>query len=149
MSYEIRGRVAVITLDNPPVNGMSHAVRTLMMEGLDRALADPAVDAIVLTGAGKMFSGGADVREFGLPKMVAEPTLRTVIAAFEASPKPTIAALHGTGMGGGLELPLGCHFRIAQKGTQIALPEVKLGLLPGAGGTQRLPRAVGLETALN
>ncbi|HUQ29302.1 MAG TPA: 3-hydroxyacyl-CoA dehydrogenase NAD-binding domain-containing protein [Usitatibacter sp.] len=147
--YEVRGAVALITLDNPPVNGMSHAVRTAMLEGLDRALADAKVTAIVLTGAGKQFSGGADIREFNTPKMLAEPTLRTLITAFESSPKPIIAALHGTAMGGGLELPLGCHFRVATKGAQIALPEVKLGLLPGAGGTQRLPRAVGLEPALN
>ncbi len=149
MSYETRGKVAVITLDNPPVNGMSQAVRTATLEGLQRALDDPAVEAIVLAGAGRMFSGGADVREFNTPRMLAEPTLRTLITAFESSAKPTIAAMHGTAMGGGLELPLGCHFRIAQKGTQVALPEVKLGLLPGAGGTQRLPRAIGLEPALN
>ncbi len=147
--YEVRGKVALITLDNPPVNGMSHAVRSAMLEGLDSALADANVAAIVLAGAGKQFSGGADIREFNTPKMLAEPTLRTLITAFESSPKPVIAALHGTAMGGGLELPLGCHFRVAAKGAQIALPEVKLGLLPGAGGTQRLPRAVGLETALN
>ena len=149
MSYETRGKVAVITLDNPPVNGMSQAVRTATLEGLQRALDDPAVEAIVLAGAGRMFSGGADVREFNTPRMLAEPTLRSLITAFESSAKPTIAAMHGTAMGGGLELPLGCHFRIAQKGTQVALPEVKLGLLPGAGGTQRLPRAIGLEPALN
>ena len=147
--YETRGRVALITLDNPPVNGMSHPVRSAVLQGLDRALADPAVDAIVLAGAGKTFSGGADIREFNTPRMLAEPTLRTLITAFEASPKPVVAALQGVAMGGGLELPLGCHFRVAARGTQIGLPEVKLGLLPGAGGTQRLPRAVGLETALN
>jgi 3-hydroxyacyl-CoA dehydrogenase len=147
--YEVRGTVALITLDNPPVNGMSHPVRSAMLEGLDRALADPKVEAIVLAGAGKQFSGGADIREFNTPKMLAEPSLRTLIAAFEASPKPVIAALHTTAMGGGLELPLGCHFRVAAPKTQIGLPEVKIGLLPGAGGTQRLPRAVGLELALN
>jgi len=147
--YEVRGKVALITLDNPPVNGMSHPVRAAMLEGLDRALADPKVEAIVLTGAGKQFSGGADIREFNTPKMLAEPSLRTLIAAFESSAKPVIAALHGTAFGGGLELPLGCHFRVAAPKTQIALPEVKIGLLPGAGGTQRLPRAVGLELALN
>ncbi|HEX4780409.1 MAG TPA: enoyl-CoA hydratase-related protein, partial [Usitatibacter sp.] len=147
--YETRGEVAVITLDNPPVNGMSHAVRIAMLAGLDRALADPGVKAIVLTGAGKQFSGGADIREFNTPKMLAEPTLRSLITAFESSPKPVVAALHGNAMGGGLELPLGCHFRVAAPGAQVALPEVKLGLLPGAGGTQRLPRAVGLEIALN
>ena len=147
--YEVRGKVALITLDNPPVNGMSHPVRAAMLEGLGRALADPKVEAIVLMGAGKQFSGGADIREFNTPKMLAEPSLRTLIAAFEASPKPVVAALHGTAMGGGLELPLACHFRVAAPRTQIGLPEVKIGLLPGAGGTQRLPRAVGLELALN
>src|SRR5438309_871235 len=91
--YDVRGGVAVVTLDNPPVNGMSHAVRLAMLAGLDRAIADPAVHAIVLAGAGKQFSGGADIREFNTPKMLAEPTLRTLIAAFEASPKPVIAAL--------------------------------------------------------
>ncbi|HSS28039.1 MAG TPA: 3-hydroxyacyl-CoA dehydrogenase NAD-binding domain-containing protein [Usitatibacter sp.] len=147
--YETRGEVALITLDNPPVNGMSQPVRTAMLAGLDRALADPNVKAIVLMGAGKQFSGGADIREFNTPKMLAEPTLRSLITAFESSPKPVVAALHGTAFGGGLELPLGCNYRVAAPGAQIALPEVKLGLLPGAGGTQRLPRAVGLETALN
>ena len=147
--YETRGEVALITLDNPPVNGMSHAVRLAALEGLDRALADANVKAIVLTGAGKAFSGGADIREFNTPKMLAEPTLRTLITAFEQSPKPVVAAMHTVAMGGGLELPLGCHFRVAAPGTQVALPEVKLGLLPGAGGTQRLPRAIGLEAALN
>jgi len=147
--YETRGEVALITLDNPPVNGMSYAVRSAALEGLDRALADANVKAIVLTGAGKAFSGGADIKEFNTPAMLAEPTLRTLISAFEQSPKPVIAAMHTVAMGGGLELPLGCHFRVAAPGTQVALPEVKLGLLPGAGGTQRLPRAIGLEAALN
>ncbi|MFZ3322631.1 MAG: 3-hydroxyacyl-CoA dehydrogenase NAD-binding domain-containing protein [Usitatibacter sp.] len=147
--YETRGEVALMTLDNPPVNGMSYSVRSAALEGLDRALADDKVKAIVLTGAGKAFSGGADIREFNTPAMLAEPTLRTLITAFEQSPKPVIAAMHTVAMGGGLELPLGCHFRVAAPGTQVALPEVKLGLLPGAGGTQRLPRAIGLEAALN
>ncbi|HEX3062974.1 MAG TPA: 3-hydroxyacyl-CoA dehydrogenase NAD-binding domain-containing protein, partial [Usitatibacter sp.] len=147
--YETRGEVALIVLDNPPVNGMSQGVRSAMLAGLDRALADPKVKAIVLMGAGKQFSGGADIREFNTPKMLAEPTLRSLIAAFESSPKPVVAALHGVAMGGGLELPLACHFRVAAPKTQIGLPEVKIGLLPGAGGTQRLPRAVGLELALN
>ncbi len=147
--YETRGEVALITLDNPPVNGMSYAVRSAALAGLDRALADDKVKAIVLTGAGKAFSGGADIREFNTPAMAAEPSLRTLITAFEQSPKPVIAAMHTVAMGGGLELPLGCHFRVAAPGTQVALPEVKIGLLPGAGGTQRLPRAIGLEPALN
>jgi len=147
--YQARGAVAVITLDNPPVNGLGHALRRGLVDGLDRAAADPAVQAIVLVGAGKGFSGGADIKEFGTPKMTAEPSLHTVIRVVEASPKPVVAALHGVAMGGGLELALACHYRVAARGAQVALPEVKLGLLPGAGGTQRLPRAVGLETALN
>jgi len=147
--YQARGAVALITLDNPPVNGLGHALRRGLVDGLDRAAADPAVQAVVLVGAGKGFSGGADIKEFGTPKMTAEPSLHTVIRVVEASPKPVVAALHGVAMGGGLELALACHYRVAARGAQVALPEVKLGLLPGAGGTQRLPRAVGLETALN
>ena len=148
-TYEVRGDVAVITLDNPPVNGLGFETRAGIVAGLDRALADAAVKAIVVTGAGKAFSGGADIREFGSPKAVAEPNLLSVIAAIEASPKPTVAAIHSVAMGGGLELALGCNYRVAAAGAQIALPEVKIGLIPGAGGTQRLPRVLGVETALN
>jgi 3-hydroxyacyl-CoA dehydrogenase len=148
-SYEVRGGVAVVTMDNPPVNGLGHALRTGLVDALDRAAADPAVKAVVLAGAGKGFSGGADIKEFDSPKGLAEPALQTVIRAIEESPKPVVAAIHGMAMGGGLELALGCHYRVAAPGAQIALPEVKLGILPGAGGTQRLPRVVGLETALN
>src|SRR5919204_4566502 len=147
--YAIQGAVAVITLNNPPVNGLGHEVRRGILAGLDRAEADSAVRAVVLVGSGKGFSGGADIREFNTPKAVAEPTLVTLLQAIEASSKPVIAAIHGMAMGGGLELALACHFRVAMAGAQIALPEVKLGLLPGAGGTQRLPRAVGVEAALN
>ena len=147
--YRTHGAVAVITLDNPPVNGLSHAVRTGVVEGIDRALADPAVSAIVLTGGGKLFSGGADIREFNTPKGLAEPTLHTLIRIVESAAKPVIAAIGGTCFGGGLELSLACHFRVATPDAQVALPEVKLGLLPGAGGTQRLPRAIGVERALN
>jgi 3-hydroxyacyl-CoA dehydrogenase len=147
--YEVKGDVAVITLDNPPVNGLNHTVRTAVVEGLDRAAADASVKAIVITGAGKAYSGGADIKEFGGPKALAEPTLHTMINVIEASPKPVIAAIHTVCMGGGLEFSLACHYRVASPGAQIALPEVKLGLLPGAGGTQRLPRVVGLEVALN
>jgi 3-hydroxyacyl-CoA dehydrogenase len=146
---EVRGNVAVITLDNPPVNGLGYATRAGITEGLARALADAAVSAIVITGAGKAFSGGADIREFGSPKALAEPNLLSVILALEASTKPVVAAIHSVCMGGGLELALGCHYRVASPGAQIALPEVKLGLLPGAGGTQRLPRVIGVENALN
>ena len=148
-TYEARGDVAVITLNNPPVNGLGYETRLGIVNGLDQALADPAVKAIVVTGAGKAFSGGADIREFGSPKAMAEPNLSSVILALEASSKPIVAAVHSVAMGGGLELALGCHYRVAAAGAQIALPEVKIGLIPGAGGTQRLPRVLGVETALN
>jgi 3-hydroxyacyl-CoA dehydrogenase len=141
--------VAVIVLDHPPVNGLDLDTRTALAAGIDRALSDAAVQAIVVTGGEKLFSGGADIREFGLPSARTEPTLHTLIRLVEASSKPTIAAIGGICMGGGLELALGCHFRVALPDASIALPEVKLGLLPGAGGTQRLPRAIGVEPALN
>ena len=149
VDYTTRDGVAVITLNNPPVNGLGHSTRQGIVEGLDRAAQDPSVRAIVLTGAGKAFSGGADITEFNTPKALQEPMLGTVIKAVENSAKPVVAAIHSVAMGGGLELALGAHYRVAAPGAQIALPEVKLGLLPGAGGTQRLPRAIGLEAALN
>ena len=148
-SYEVRGSVAVVTLNNPPVNGLGFDTRRGIADGIDRANADPAVKAIVITGAGKAFSGGADIREFGSPKAIAEPNLLSLWLQFEASGKPIVAAMHTVVMGGGLELALACHYRVAAPGTQVALPEVKLGLVPGAGGTQRLPRVLGVETALN
>ena len=147
--YKVHGDVAVITMNNPPVNGLGLATRQAIAAGLDQANADPAVKAIVITGAGKAFSGGADIKEFGSPKAVQEPNLLSVILAVENSAKPVVAAIHSVAMGGGLELSLGCHYRIAAPGANIALPEVKLGLIPGAGGTQRLPRVLGVETALN
>ncbi len=149
VDYSTRDGVAVITLNNPPVNGLGLSTRAGIMDGLDRAAQDPAVKAIVLTGAGRAFSGGADITEFNTPKALQEPSLHTVIRAVEGSAKPVVAAIHSVAMGGGLELALGAHYRIAAPGAQIALPEVKLGILPGAGGTQRLPRAIGLEPALN
>ena len=148
-SYEVRGPVAVITMNNPPVNGLGYDTRVGIAAGVERAWADAAVQAIVITGAGKAFSGGADIREFGSPKSVAEPNLLSLIRMLESSPKPVVAAIHTVCMGGGLELALGCHYRVAAPGANIALPEVKIGLIPGAGGTQRLPRVLGVETALN
>ena len=147
--YEVRGDVAVVTLANPPVNGLGYETRVGIVDGLAKALADDAVKAVVLTGAGQAFSGGADIREFNSPKAGAEPNLISVINAVEGSTKPVVAAVHSVVMGGGLELALGCHYRVAAAGTQVALPEVKIGLIPGAGGTQRLPRVLGVETALN
>ena len=119
--YETQGQVAVITLDNPPVNGLGHATRLAVTQGLDKANADPAVRAIVLTGAGKAFSGGADIREFGKPAALAEPNLLSVILACEGSAKPIVAAMHTVVMGGGLELALGCHYRIAAPGCAVLL----------------------------
>ncbi|MGP1676735.1 MAG: 3-hydroxyacyl-CoA dehydrogenase NAD-binding domain-containing protein [Burkholderiales bacterium] len=148
-NYEVKGSIAVITLNNPPVNGLGYATRLGIFEGLKKALSARAVKAIVVTGAGRAFSGGADIKEFNTVKSSAEPNLHSVIAAIEGADKPVIAAVHSIAMGGGLELALACHYRVASPGAQIALPEVKLGLLPGAGGTQRLPRVVGVETALN
>ncbi len=147
--YDVRGRTAVITLDYPPINGIGAALRQDLMDALERALADADAKAIVVTGTERAFSGGADVKEFGTPNASREPRVQVLIAAFENSPKPVVAAISGVCMGGGLELAMGAHYRVARSDAQIALPEVKLGLLPGAGGTQRLPRAVGLETALN
>ncbi|WP_322981419.1 3-hydroxyacyl-CoA dehydrogenase NAD-binding domain-containing protein [Pseudomonas sp. C11] len=147
--YEVQGSVAVITLQSPPVNALSFGLRKGVMESLLQANENPDVTAIVLIGEGKAFCGGADLYEFGTPEAATEPTAWTVISALERSRKPVIAAIHSVCMGGGFELALGCHYRVAAPGCLFAFPEVKLGLLPGAGGTQRLPRALGVETALN
>jgi 3-hydroxyacyl-CoA dehydrogenase len=147
--YQVIGSVAVITMNNPPVNGLGHSTRSAIVESIKLATLNETVNAIIITGAGKAFSGGADIKEFNSPKAFSEPTLHTVINVVESASKPIIAAIHSVCMGGGLELALGCHYRVASAGAQIALPEVKLGLLPGAGGTQRLPRVLGLEMALN
>jgi len=147
--YQVHGDVAIITLNNPPVNGLGLSTRLGITDGMAQANADAAVKSIIVTGAGKAFSGGADIKEFGSPKAGQEPNLLSVISVLENSAKPVIAAVHTVAMGGGLELALGCHYRIAAPGTSVALPEVKLGLIPGAGGTQRLPRVLGVEAALN
>ena len=147
--YKVQGNIAVISMNNPPVNGLGLATRQALAEAVIKANADAAVTAIVLTGEGKAFSGGADIKEFGSAKAMQEPNLLSVILTIENSAKPVVAAIHSVCMGGGLELALGCHYRMAAPGTSVALPEVKLGLLPGAGGTQRLPRALGVEPALN
>jgi 3-hydroxyacyl-CoA dehydrogenase len=147
--YQVSGAVAIITLNNPPVNGLGLSTRVAFVDAFKTALGDGAVRAILITGAGKAFSGGADIKEFNSPRALDEPSLHTMIAMIENADKPVIAAIHSVCMGGGLELALGCHYRVASPSAQVALPEVKLGILPGAGGTQRLPRAVGLELALN
>jgi 3-hydroxyacyl-CoA dehydrogenase len=135
-------------MENPPVNGLSLALRKSIIDAIDRANEASSIRNIVLLGSGKGFSAGADIQEFQNLGFHNEPTLATVIEIIEQNPKPVIAAVTGICMGGGLELALGCHYRIASRGAQLALPEVKLGIIPGAGGTQRLPRAIGIEQAL-
>ena len=122
--YKVQGDVAVIAMNNPPVNGLGYETRVGITNGLEKANADPAVKAIVLTGAGKAFSGGADIKEFNSPRAMQEPILLSVITAVENSQKPVVAAVHSVAMGGGLELALGAHYRIAAPGAKIALPEV-------------------------
>lgn len=141
------GDIAVVTIDNPPVNAASQAVRQRLVDAMAAVASAENVVAAVVIGAGRSFVAGADIREFGKPSM--PPDLNEVIAAIESSEKPIIIAIHGVALGGGLELSLSGHYRIALKGSNIGLPEVKLGLLPGAGGTQRLPRLVGVQAALD
>lgn len=137
----------MIEINSPPVNALSQTVRLGILQRLQMAIDDVAIDAVVLICAGRTFIAGADIREFGLPPM--EPYLPQVVAALEASPKPLVAAIHGTALGGGFEIALGCHYRVARTDARVGLPEVKLGLLPGAGGTQRLPRLIGVQAALS
>lgn len=140
------GDVAVVIIDNPPVNALSFHVREPLMQALVELRDDPSLTAIVIACAGRTFVAGADITEFGKP--VQQPDLRAIVATLEAIAKPTIAAIHGTALGGGLELALGCHFRVADARAKLGFPEVKLGLLPGGGGTVRLPRLVGAVKAL-
>ena len=147
--FSLHSHTALITFANPPVNGLSHAVRAGLAAALARAAADPAVRAVVLAGAGGRFSAGADIREFNTPKATEQPTLRQLIAQVETSAKPVVAAIAGTCLGGGLELALAAHYRVASADATLGLPEVKLGLIPGAGGTQRLPRLVGADRAIS
>lgn len=141
------GSVAVITVDNPPVNALKHDMRVGLIEAFETARNDAAVEAVVLIAAGRTFIAGADITEFDKPPRT--PTTGDVIEAIETMPKPVVATLHGTPLGGGLEVALGCHFRVAAPGTRLGLPEIKLGLIPGAGGTQRLPRLVGMAKAMD
>jgi 3-hydroxyacyl-CoA dehydrogenase len=143
----VEGDIAVLTLNSPPVNALSHAVREGVVNGMKQAIDDSAVKAIVLICEGKTFIAGADITEFGKPPR--DPSLYDVEASIEDSPKPVVAAIHGTALGGGLEVALCCHYRVAVASAKCGLPEVHLGLLPGAGGTQRLPRIVGPEQALD
>src|SRR5262245_58241632 len=144
--YAVRDGIAVITLNNPPVNGLGNALRAAVMEHLKKADADPAVKAVVIIGSSKFFSGGADIREFSAQRL--PPDLHEVNAQQDAMQKPLVAAIGGFALGGGLELALACHFRIASPRSQVGLPEVKLGILPGSGGTQRLPRIIPMAEAV-
>jgi 3-hydroxyacyl-CoA dehydrogenase len=146
VDFQNDGAIAVITMDNPPVNALGQVLRAGIASAMARAGTEDEIEAVVLTGTARAFSGGADITEFGKPPT--EPNLRAVIANIEALGKPVIAAIRGVALGGGLELALGCHYRVAWTGARLGLPEVKLGLLPGAGGTQRLPRVIGVEKAL-
>jgi len=146
VSYRRDGTIGVVTIDNPPVNALKNAVRAALVAAFAEARADAGIEAVVLACAGRTFVAGADISEFGKPPMT--PTTGDVIAAIESVGKPVVAALHGTALGGGLELALGCHFRVAAPSTRLGQAEIKLGIIPGAGGTQRLPRLVGIETAL-
>src|SRR3954453_8110017 len=144
--YVVRDGIAVITLDNPPVNGLSNAVRTGLLQHLKAADADPAVKAVVIIGPGKAFCGGPDIREFNAPRL--KPDLPEVNEQQDAMKKPLVAAIGGFALGGGLELALACHYRVAAPKAQLGLPEVKLGILPGSGGTQRLPRVIPMAEAV-
>jgi 3-hydroxyacyl-CoA dehydrogenase len=149
VGYTVDAGIAVLEFGNPPVNALSHALRRELAATLEKANDDTSVKVLVLIGRANTFSAGADIRELNTPAALAPPALPQLIDAFENSPKPVIAAIAGNALGGGLELALGCHYRVVHQDARLGLPEVKLGLLPGAGGTQRLPRLIGIEGALN
>src|SRR6218665_3353614 len=146
ISTKMHGDVLIVTSNNPPVNALGHAVRTGLVSAIEQADGDAAVKAVVIICEGQTFFAGADITEFGKPMQL--PMLPTVVDIIENCTKPVIAAIHGTALGGGLEVALACHYRIAVNDARLGVPEVKLGLLPGAGGTQRLPRVAGVEKAL-
>ena len=147
VDYTVDDGVAVLTLNNPPVNALSHGVRLGLVKGIEKALEDESASAIVIYCEGNTFIAGADITEFASGPQA--PQLDEVLVALENSSKPTVAAIHGTALGGGLETAMACHYRVAVASAQCGLPEVNLGLLPGGGGTQRLPRLVGVEKALD
>ncbi len=148
ISTRKHGDVLIIVSNNPPVNSLGHAVRQGLVEGIREAESDEGVKAVVIVGEGQTFFAGADISEFGTPKAFAEPMLPQVVDIIENCSKPVVAAIHGTALGGGLEVALACHYRVALPSAKLGTPEVKLGLLPGAGGTQRLPRVAGVRKAL-
>ena len=148
VTYEVRDGIAILTLDNPPVNGLGAGVRTAFKSVYEKGTADDAVKAFVVAGAGRMFCAGADIAEFGKPEPKDAPPLPPVLDQMEAGAKPVVAAIHGVALGGGAEVALACHYRVAHKAARIGLPEVTLGIIPGAGGTQRLPRLIEVKEAL-
>jgi 3-hydroxyacyl-CoA dehydrogenase len=148
VSYRLCEQVAVLSIDNPPVNALSLAVREGLVQGLQRAAAQAGTRALVLTGAHGSFAAGADINEVASGLVLKSPITREVQALMEASSKPIIAAIDGVALGGGFELALACHWRLAARGARVGLPEVKLGLIPGAGGTQRFTRLAGPAAAL-
>src|SRR5689334_21877527 len=145
ITTEIRDGVLIVTSNNPPVNALGAAVRQGLAAAIDQLERDDEIKAAVIRCEGRTFFAGADITEFGKPPV--EPMLPQVIDRIEASRKPVVAAIHGTALGGGLDVTLGCHYRVAVPSAKLGVPEVKLGLLPGAGGTQRLPRVAGIEAA--
>ncbi|SOY61055.1 3-hydroxyacyl-CoA dehydrogenase NAD-binding domain-containing protein [Cupriavidus taiwanensis] len=149
VSYERQADIAVLWLDNPPVNGLGDTTRAGIHAGLKQALEDDSIVGVVLAGAGKVFCGGADIRQFNTPAATAWPLSANIQQCLETSPKPVVAAIHGVALGGGLELALGCHYRVVAGDARLGLPEVNIGLVPGGGGTQRLPRLVGVERTLD
>jgi 3-hydroxyacyl-CoA dehydrogenase len=149
IEFEQRGAIAVLTINNPPANALSFAVCKALGELIPRCMADDAITGIVLTGAGRMFMAGADIREFNQTRPDDVPDFHEVLGEMEAAPKPIVAAINGIAFGGGLELTMGCHYRLIAPGASVGQPEIKLGFIPGAGGTQRLPRLAGVEAALD
>ena len=148
VAYSVEGSTAVLTVRNAPVNALSQAVREGLLVGIRRAAADGQVRGVIIAGSGQTFPAGADIREFGSAAAAQSPNLVEVCTAIEECPKPVAAAIHGTALGGGLEVALSCHYRVGAAGAKVGLPEVALGILPGAGGTQRLPRLVPIDAAL-
>src|SRR5690349_24526256 len=146
ISTRKHGDVLIILSNNPPVNALSTAVRQGLVDAIAEAEADDSVNAVVIACEGQTFFAGADITEFGKPPQ--QPWLPAVVDIIENCSKPVVAAIHGTAFGGGLEVALSCHYRVADKSAKLGTPEVKLGLLPGAGGTQRLPRVAGVRKAL-
>ncbi|MEE8284314.1 MAG: enoyl-CoA hydratase/isomerase family protein, partial [Alphaproteobacteria bacterium] len=139
--------IAMVTVDNPPVNAISQAIRQGLIDAMDEINGNPSISASIIIGAGRYFMAGADVREFDKPAL--PPSLPEAISSIESSEKPVVAAIHGVALGGGLEVALGCHYRIIDSGAKLGLPEVTLGIIPGSGGTQRLPRLIGFANALD